>query len=65
MLTILMYIGLTMAVIYWFWAIAYVAKSENLKPYQKKIWLIIVIVIPAVGGLLFHLLHPRSNKIIT
>jgi len=60
-----MYIGLSMAVIYWFWAIIEVAKAEDLRPDQKKFWLIIVITIPAVGGALFHIMHQRRNKIVT
>lgn len=61
----LMYIGLSMAVIYWFWSIIDVVKAEDLKPYQKKFWLIIVIVIPAFGGALFHVMHQTRGKIVT
>lgn len=61
----LMYIGLSMGVIYWFWAIIDVAASEDLKPFQKKFWLIIVISVPAVGGTLFHIMHQSRNKIVT
>jgi len=61
----LMYIGLSMAVIYWFWSIVDVVKAEDLKPYQKKFWLIIVIVVPAFGGSLFHIMHQSRNKIVT
>jgi hypothetical protein len=61
----LMYIGLSMAVIYWFWAIVDVVRADDLKPYQKKFWLIIVITVPAVGGTLFHIMHQSRNKIVT
>jgi len=61
----LLYIGLAMAVIYWFWSIVDVVRAEDLKPYQKKFWLIIVIVIPAFGGALYHIMHQSRNKIIT
>ena len=61
----LMYIGLSMAVIYWFWSIIDVAGADDLKPDQKKFWLIIVIVMPALGGFLFHLTHQPRNKIVT
>ncbi len=62
---ILMYIGLTMAVIYWFWSVIDVVRAEDLKPDQKKFWLIIVIVVPAMGGALFHIMHQSRNKIVT
>ena len=61
----LMYIGLSMGVIYWFWSIVDVVRADDLKPYQKKFWLIIVITIPAVGGTLFHIMHQTRNKIVT
>lgn len=61
----LLYIGFSMAIIYWFWSIIDVVRAHDLKPYQKKFWLIIVIVIPAFGGALFHVMHQASNKIVT
>jgi hypothetical protein len=61
----LMYIGLSMAVIYWFWSIVDVVRADDLKPYQKKFWLIIVITIPAFGGALFHVMHQARGKIVT
>ena len=59
----LMYIGLSMAVIYWFWAIIDVVRADDLKPDQKKFWLIIVITVPAVGGTLFHIMLQSRNKL--
>ncbi|HEY0680141.1 MAG TPA: PLDc N-terminal domain-containing protein [Chitinophagaceae bacterium] len=61
----LMFIGLFMAVIYWFWAIIDVVRADDLNPNQKKFWLIIVIVVPALGGALFHIMHQSRNKIVT
>ena len=61
----LMYIGLGMAVIYWFWSIIDVVRADDLKPYQKKFWLIIVITVPALGGSLFHIMHQSRGKIVT
>ena len=63
--TTLIYIGLSMAIIYWFWSIVDVVTAEDLKPYQKKFWLIIVIVVPALGGSLFHVMHQSRGKIVT
>ena len=61
----LLYIGLAMAVIYWFWSIIDVVSAPDLKPYQKKFWLIIVVVVPAFGGALFHVMHQARGKIVT
>jgi hypothetical protein len=63
--TMLMYIGLGMAVIYWIWSVIEVLTTDDLKPFQKKFWLIIVLIIPAFGGALYHLMHQRRNKIVT
>jgi hypothetical protein len=61
----LIYIGLTMGVIYWIWSVIDVLKADDLKPYQKKFWLILVLVVPAFGGALFHIMHQSRNKIVT
>ena len=63
--TILMYIGLGMAVIYWIWSVIDVLTADDLKPFQKKFWLIIVLVVPAIGGALYHVMHQRRKKIVT
>jgi uncharacterized membrane protein len=63
--SVLMYIGLGMAVIYWIWSVIEVLSTEDLKPFQKKFWLIIVLIIPAFGGALYHLMHQRRRKIVT
>lgn len=61
----LIYIGVAMAIIYWFWSIIDVVRADDLKPYQKKFWFIIVVVIPAFGGALFHVMHQTRGKIVT
>ena len=62
---LLMYIGLGMAVIYWIWSVIDVLNTDDLKPFQKKFWLIIVLAVPAIGGALYHVMHQRSKKIVT
>jgi hypothetical protein len=63
--TYLMYVGLGMAVIYWIWSVIDVLTADDLKPYQKKFWLIVVLVVPSFGGALYHLMHQKRNKIVT
>ena len=62
---VLMYTGLAMAIIYWIWSVVDVLRADDLRPYQKKFWLIIVLIVPAAGGTLFHIMHQRRNKIVT
>jgi hypothetical protein len=61
----LMYVGIGIAVIYWIWSIIDVLSTNDLKPFQKKFWLILVFLVPAFGGALFHVMHQRSKKIVT
>ena len=63
--TNLMYIGLGMAVIYWVWPVIDVLTADDLKPYQKKFWFIIPLIVPAAGGAIYHLMHQRRYKIVT
>lgn len=62
---VLLYAGLSIAVIYWIWSVVDVLRADDLRPYQKKFWLIIVLIIPAAGGTLFHIMHQRRDKIVT
>jgi hypothetical protein len=63
--SMLMYIGLGMAAIYWIWSIIDVLTTTDLKPFQKKFWFIIVFLVPAFGGALYHLMHQERKKIVT
>lgn len=63
--TTLMYIGLAMAVLYWIWSVVDVLTANHLKPDQKTFWLIVVLVVPAFGGAIYHLMHQSRNKIVT
>jgi uncharacterized membrane protein len=63
--TTLMYIGIGMAVIYWIWSVIDVLTADDLKPFQKKFWLIIVLIVPAFGGAIYHIMHQRRRKIVT
>jgi len=49
--------------IFWIWSIINLASTNNLKPYQKTFWLIIVIAVPLFGALMYQILQQRRNKI--
>ena len=61
----LMYIGIGIAVIYWIWSTIDVLSADDLKPFQKKFWLIVVFLVPAFGGALFHIMQQKKKKIVT
>jgi hypothetical protein len=51
--------------IHWIWSIIDVVKRADMKPFQKRFWLIAVIAAPAIGSMLFYIMHQRSGKIVT
>ena len=53
--------------IHWIWAIIDVSgrSEEDLKAFQKRFWLIAVIAVPALGALVFYVLHQTKGKITT
>jgi general stress protein CsbA len=61
----LLWAGILLIGIFWIWSIALVLGATDMKPYQKRFWMIAVIAVPVMGGLVFHLMHNRTGKIIT
>jgi len=51
--------------IHWIWGIFDVVGRTDMKPFQKRFWLIIVVAVPALGALLFYILHQTKDKIAT
>jgi FtsH-binding integral membrane protein len=57
--------GTVLAGIHWIWAIIDVIGRSDMKPFQKRFWLIVVIAVPVFGAMVFYGLHQERNKIIT
>ncbi len=51
--------------IHWIWAIIDVIGRSDMRPFQKRFWLIVVIACPVLGGMLFYAMHQERNKIVT
>ena len=51
--------------IHWIWGIIDVVGRNDMKPFQKQFWLILTVAIPALGALLFYVLHQTKDKITT
>lgn len=51
--------------IHWIWGIFDVLGRADMKPFQKRFWLIITVAIPAFGALLFYVMHQTKDKITT
>jgi dolichyl-phosphate-mannose--protein O-mannosyl transferase len=59
------YGGLLLLGIFWIWSILDVVSAHDLRRYQKMFWLIITVSVPAMGGLLFYLMHQKPDRIVT
>ena len=57
--------SVVLGAIHWIWSIVDVVNRGDMKPFQKRFWLIAVIAAPAIGSMLFYAMHQRSGKIIT
>ena len=59
-------IGALLAGVHWIWAIVdVIGRSGDLKPFQKRFWLIVVIAVPVFGAMVFYGLHQERGKIVT
>jgi hypothetical protein len=57
--------GTLLAGIHWIWAIVDVINRHDMRPYQKRFWLIVVIAVPVFGAMVFYGLHQEGDKIVT
>lgn len=57
--------GALLAGIHWIWAIVDVINRHDMRPYQKRFWLIAVVAVPVFGAMVFYGLHQESGKIVT
>ncbi len=57
--------SVVLGAVHWIWSIVDVAGRSDMKPFQKRFWLIVVIAAPVAGGLIFYALHQRRNRITT
>ncbi|HVG12897.1 MAG TPA: PLDc N-terminal domain-containing protein [Flavisolibacter sp.] len=62
---IIMIIATVLGGIHWIWSIIDVLGRGDLKPFQKRFWLIAVIAAPVFGGMIFHIMHQKSGRITT
>ena len=57
--------GALLAGVHWIWAIIDVINRSDLKAFQKRFWLIVVIAVPVLGAMVFYTLHQEKDKIVT
>ena len=61
----ILYAGMALGGIFWIWSIINVIHASDMRPFQKRFWLIAVIAVPVMGGLVFHIMHQAGGKIVT
>ncbi|RPD48896.1 MULTISPECIES: PLDc N-terminal domain-containing protein [Chitinophagaceae] len=54
-----------LAGITWIMSIINVSTRSDMKPFQKRFWLIAVVAAPLIGGMLFFILHQKANRLTT
>lgn len=57
--------SIALGAIHWIWSVANVINRDDLKPWQKRFWLIAVIACPVLGGMIFYILHQTPNRLTT
>lgn len=57
--------AVALGAIHWIWGIIDVIGRTDMKPFQKRFWMIAVIAAPAIGGLIFYVMHQKRDKIVT
>lgn len=58
-------IAAALAGIHYIWSIIDLVSRNDLKPFQKRFWMIAIVAVPALGSMLFYILHQERNKLTT
>lgn len=63
----IIYGGVALGAIHYIWSIIDVIgrNRDDLRGFQKRFWLIAVVAVPALGSLLFYIMHQQRDKIVT
>lgn len=51
--------------IHYLWAIIDLIGRHDMKPFQKRFWLIAIVAVPVMGSMVFYVLHQAKDKIVT
>jgi hypothetical protein len=57
--------SVALGAIHWIWGIIDVVGRKDMKPFQRRFWLIAVVAAPAIGGLIFYIMHQERNRLTT
>ena len=51
-----------LSLILWFWALIDITKSKFIMPYGNTLWLLIIILFPIIGTIIYFLLKRRITS---
>jgi len=57
--------GVVLGAIHWIWSIIDLSGRQDMKPFQKRFWLIIVVAVPMLGAMIFYIMHQKANRLTT
>jgi hypothetical protein len=57
--------SVVLGAIHYIWSIIDLVNRKDLKPFQKRFWLIAVVAVPALGSLVFYVMHQKRDKLTT
>jgi hypothetical protein len=63
--TYIVFGAVALGAIHWIWSIIDVATRSDMKPFQKRFWLIAVVAAPAIGAMIFYIMHQKTNRLTT
>jgi hypothetical protein len=52
--------AIILGAVHWIWSIVNVVTGYDLKPGSKVFWLIVVMLIPPVGGMLYYMMERKN-----
>lgn len=58
-------ISLLLGAIYWLWILLDLINNADMRRFQRRFWLILVISVPFFGAILYQIMHQRPDKIVT
>ncbi len=53
-------VAIAFGAIHWIWSIANVIKGYDLNPASKSFWIILVMLIPPLGGMIYYMMKRKN-----
>lgn len=57
---IVIFSSIAMGAVHWIWSVVDVITGSNLEPDSKTFWLILVVLIPPLGGMIYYMMKRKN-----